>query len=397
MRSTLRAAVLALAIVVAHAGDEDLASMPKGVRTGARLYQEHCGSCHALWGEGSGTGLDLSLAPAPTGASLCRTIWRHTPLLAPTRGSGDELSLADMEALYAFLYYVAIVDEPGDAAAGRKAIEDKGCLSCHSVAGRGGTVGPDLARWAAFGHPVVWAQMMWNHAPKMAERAKELDRKWPRLEGRDMVDIIAYVRSTATELEAAALSPGDPGAGRKVFEGKGCAGCHRADAAGKAVGPDLARPSPEVRTVSQLAGEMWNHAPEMLQEMTARGIPYPMLSPQEMADLTAYLFTLRYFDPPGNAERGRLVFERKHCVLCHEASDGSPARAPALRAGAVSPMDLARELWNHGRAMMDRMEGAKVPWPPLEQAEVIDLLEYLSSPRVASQSPGPGGKEPSSP
>ena len=50
---------------------------------------------------------------------------------------------------------------------------------------------------------------------------------------------------------------------------------------------------------------------------TTLGIPRPRLDSREAANLVGYLFTLNYFDTPGNAEAGRKVFTDKGCAACH--------------------------------------------------------------------------------
>ena len=108
------------------------------------------------------------------------------------------------------------------------------------------------------------------------------------------------------------LSPGDPKSGERFFTQKGCIQCHAPrseyDLSGKKDFP---------RTLAQLAGMMWNHSEEMRKGMEKKGISFPTLSAQEMADLVAYLFSTRYFDEPGNPERGKAVFVKKQCNLCH--------------------------------------------------------------------------------
>jgi cytochrome c551/c552 len=128
-----------------------------------------------------------------------------------------------------------------------------------------------------------------------------------------MVDLIAYIRSLSTIVEKIYLSPGDPQSGEKWFTQKGCIQCH---APGGQY--DLSKKKEFPRTLSQLAGMMWNHSEEMGKEMEQKGITFPHLSSQEMADLVAYLFSTRYFDEPGNAERGKVLFVKNECSLCHK-------------------------------------------------------------------------------
>jgi mono/diheme cytochrome c family protein len=106
-------------------------------------------------------------------------------------------------------------------------------------------------------------------------------------------------------------------AGSRVFGAKGCVKCHAVKGLGGSEGPDLGR-TPRLRSFYDLAADMWNHGPEMVERMRELDIRRPHLSPQETGDLIAFLFTVEYFDPPGNPDAGEAVFNEKRCVLCHQ-------------------------------------------------------------------------------
>ena len=129
---------------------------------------------------------------------------------------------------------------------------------------------------------------------------------WVEFKGNEMVDLIAYIRSLSSKMEKVYLSPGDPQSGKKLFTQKGCIQCH--SPGGKF---DLSKKKDFPRTLAQLAGMMWNHSPKMWKGMEDKRMERPTLSPQEMADLVAYLFSTQYFDEPGNPERGKKGFCKK--------------------------------------------------------------------------------------
>jgi hypothetical protein len=60
---------------------------------------------------------------------------------------------------------------------------------------------------------------------------------------------------------------GDPQKGRKVYADHGCANCHAVRGVGGTLGPDLGRPPLYHKTVTQMAGVMWNHAPQMRKKI----------------------------------------------------------------------------------------------------------------------------------
>src|SRR5262249_33551862 len=108
----------------------------------------------------------------------------------------------------------------------------------------------------------------------------------------------------------------DPSAGAKAFDTKGCAKCHSVNGIGGKIGPDLAAVS-RPRTFYAVAADMWNHLPKMTGKMRELGITRPSLDSRQAGNLAAFLFTLNYFDTPGNLEAGRKLFAEKQCVVCH--------------------------------------------------------------------------------
>jgi cytochrome c551/c552 len=171
----------------------------------------------------------------------------------------------------------------------------------------------------------------------------------------------------------------DPAAGARLFTDKGCVSCHAIDGKGGAVGPDLAR-TPRPRTFYDLAAGLWNHAPRMAARMRERGIARPSLTPQESADLAAFLFTVNYFDKPGNADAGRRLFTSKQCVSCHQVSGRGGTVGPRLDQfkTAGSPIGLAAAMWNHGPAMAAEMDKRGVPRPTFQGTELEDLLAFIT-------------------
>jgi putative heme-binding domain-containing protein len=117
---------------------------------GARIFRQHCGSCHGKSGHG-GRAPDLTLGSLVSGdldADLFRTISKGIPgteMEAYAERLGDE----NVRRVIAFLRSTNGGESPlgGDPAKGQPLFWGKGgCGNCHAVGSRGNRVGPDLSR-----------------------------------------------------------------------------------------------------------------------------------------------------------------------------------------------------------------------------------------------------------
>jgi len=350
--------------------------LPGDMKEGWRVFtQKKCSTCHAIWGEGGKEGPDLGSLPGSyvSQSQLAALMWNHWPemwgKMMARKIPLQKMDKQEMADLFAFLYFIRYMDEPGNPQNGKRLMETKHCGECHAVGKEGGK--GDLSRWGMYTNPILWAQMMWNHSPQMEQEMRKKGLPWIEFKGNEMVDLIAYIRSLSSKMEKAYLSPGDLQSGKKLFSQKGCARCHspRSEV-------DLSKKKDFPRTLAQLAGMMWNHSYQMWKGMEEKGIGRPTVSPQEMADLVAYLFSTQYFDEPGNPEEGKKVFVKKQCNLCH--AKGTPmANLTALK-GQISPIFMAQTMWNHGPEMLEKMRKAKVPWKKVDGKEMADLMEYLN-------------------
>ena len=122
------------------------------------------------------------------------------------------------------------------------------------------------------------------------------------------------------------MLPGRPELGRSLFVDKGCVQCHKVGGTGGALGPDLVAMSAR-RSPVEFAAAIWNKEPAMLKAMASQNVKVPQLSPEEMADLVAYLYSVGYFAGGGSIPRGWVVATNKGCLHCHGAygERGKPA------------------------------------------------------------------------
>ncbi len=169
-------------------------------------------------------------------------------------------------------------------------------------------------------------------------------------------------------------------AGSQVFGSKGCAKCHPVNGLGATLGPDLGHIAGR-RSIHDLAATMWNHLPRMGEKMRELGIERPVLNEREAGDLVAFLFTLDYFDPPGDLEAGERLFVEKKCVVCHQVGTHGGVAGPSLDhlRQYGSPILVAAAMWNHGPSMQAMMEAKGIVRPMFSGSELTDLISYLES------------------
>ncbi len=177
-----------------------------------------------------------------------------------------------------------------------------------------------------------------------------------------------------------ALLPGNPLVGSRLFAEKACLGCHSVHGEGGTSGPDLGRGTLN-RPLFEIAAVMWNHAPGMEHLFQEKRVRRPTFEPPEMASLLAFLYYLGSLDPPGDADRGALLFRQKGCETCHALRGGGGSIGPDLTSYSryASPLFLTTALWNRGKAMAAVMEAKNVPRPSFQGSDIPDLLAYIRS------------------
>src|SRR5438067_2249127 len=318
-----------------------------------------CGQCHSLRGMGPITGPDLARVRSGSGFyDIGAAVWNHLPRMGAemrqARIERPRLMPREAADLIAFIFTAQYHDESGDAKAGERLFASKSCAQCHAVGGAGGAVGPALDPLKRANSPVLIAAAMWNHGPAMAETMKARGITRPTLQGKELLDIIAYVTTTARDAstDTAQVVPGTPANGEKLFTERSCATCHAVAGKGGHVGPDLGRPAHHV-SLTELAARMWNHGPKMWAAMKERGIDVPKLSGQDTADILAYLYVAHYFDPRASAGRGAGPRRGRGGLRCHSGNGegGKAAAGVATSNGVGTPGGLIAGMWSRGPLM----------------------------------------------
>jgi mono/diheme cytochrome c family protein len=183
-----------------------------------------------------------------------------------------------------------------------------------------------------------------------------------------------------TFLFAQTFLPEDPTRGARLFVSKGCVKCHALRGEGGKIGPDLGKIDLG-ETQLDLASKLWNHIPSMIVGMEQVRIIKPSVTGDELTQISAYLYSLKFFDEPGNPTQGKYVFTEKGCGNCHPVSGKGKQGEPGLDQFPqnISAVFLSQEIWNHGPVMIAQMVRLGMKWPLFEGTEIMDLLEYIKT------------------
>ncbi len=349
--------------------------------------QKGCSNCHAVKGDGAGNGPDLGRERYyGSFLELAGIMLNHAPEMLRRMRELElpypEFTRAEIVSLIAYLYYLRYLGEPGNLYRGKVLLGEKGCISCHSIRGKGGSSGPPFDHLSKYVSPLYLAQALWNHGPQMDVMVRNKGLRRPKFEKGEIVDLSAYIRSAnpSRASEQVFMSPGNPGDGKKIFTAKKCARCHDIGRENKHRGPVLGDLDLD-RSVTEIAALMWNHGSEMGQHMQQMDIEWPRFDGKEMADLIAYLYFLRFEDPAGDPKEGYAAFKRKGCVRCHGDDARGGAVAPDLSQSRAlsSYIDMAQVMWNHTPVMEEKIIEKVMQWPVFSAADMRNLYAYLHS------------------
>lgn len=144
---------------------------------GEALFKEKgCFKCH----QGS-----LALPPRLRGKTvndLAVAMWNHAPRMTDSAGAFEP---GEMNTLLSYLWADQFFASNGNSARGRRVFRQKSCAGCHE--------GGQAKRLTGNFNTVRLTSALWSHGPTMLERMKQQGIDWPRLNGQEMEDLIAYM------------------------------------------------------------------------------------------------------------------------------------------------------------------------------------------------------------
>ncbi|MCB1018907.1 MAG: hypothetical protein KDC27_03210, partial [Acidobacteria bacterium] len=175
---------------------------------------------------------------------------------------------------------------------------------------------------------------------------------------------------------------GDSLHGAAALRERGCTQCHAVLGRGGGPATDLTNRSFGSFSPAGFTAELWNHAPQMWSEMASQGRTPEGMTTQDMRDVFSFLYAVRFFEPAGDADRGRRVFSEKECHRCHALvrveGDGIGPAVPDWPA-LTDPVLFLEAMWNHGALMEEETAAGKIRWPEMTERELADLLAYVNA------------------
>ena len=266
---------------------------PRGdaVRGGTVFREKQCSNCHSeILDTQSRDSFPDTWMDLKDPSIWAERMWNHaTEMDSAMSNRGlrwPKLSEQDVVDLLLFLSTRAATESQayafttGEPELGRAVFEES-CTSCHSLGGADKSKVDLLSR---SGPQTVtgYIAAMWNHVPAMRKRGGST----PKLKSGQMPDLIAFLFAQRYFFE-----PGDINRGKKVYEAKNCVTCHQVRR-NQTGAPDLSK-SVETFSPIILTAAAWGHGISMSQTMKQQGIDWPEFKGREMADLIAYLNSIR--------------------------------------------------------------------------------------------------------
>jgi cytochrome c len=193
-----------------------------------------------------------------------------------------------------------------------------------------------------------------------------------------VIVICSVAWASASHALSAQSFTGDPTAGRRIFVERGCDDCHSIWGNGGTLGPDFALVGAG-RSLQQLAGLFWNHTPRMIETVRQRAFDWPSFTEEDLADIISYIYYVKLFDEPGDADQGERWFREKRCAECHAVGGAGGTSGPRLDSFAryVAPIILAQRMWNRGPAMQAAQIAQGIPMPIFVGRELADIQAYI--------------------
>jgi mono/diheme cytochrome c family protein len=156
--------------------------------SGERVFQSAgCTRCHQT---------AEALAANVQGMTLtgiAAAMWKHAPHMAASGAPAGKLDQGQMRDLVSSFWAAQFFEDAGHPAPGSRVFANKHCGVCHDDALSGA---PHLPIQDRDFSGAAMVSALWRHGPRMLDLMKTKGLEWPRFDGAQMADLIAYLNST---------------------------------------------------------------------------------------------------------------------------------------------------------------------------------------------------------
>jgi mono/diheme cytochrome c family protein len=158
-----------------------------GANGQALFDSKGCAACH------SGKAALTSRLKGMTLTDIAVAMWEHEPRMP---AAPAPLSLGDMREIVSYLWAEQFFEDAGSPSAGARVFAAKRCASCHNDASHNSASGaPKLSGTGRSFNATTIVSVLWHHGPQMLDQMKTKGIPWPRFEGQDMANLIAYLNA----------------------------------------------------------------------------------------------------------------------------------------------------------------------------------------------------------
>ena len=286
-----------------------------------------------------------------------------------------------------------------ELARGEQVFETSGCRGCHKLGGVGGVIGPELDRVGGR-RSAEWLMSHFRSPASVTPDSAMPPQKFsePELQAITLF-MLSQTGESITGFYASMKVVPSATQGRRLFQQKGCIGCHSVNGKGGSIGPALddvgLRRKPEW---------IMQHFRDPQSVTPGSVMPRFGFNESEVLALTEFVLHLRDQNMALNlpslmspVERGKEIFRKYGCAGCHGQEGKGGVPNPNAKTGEQVPAlvhvadgytrDELMKVISYGRRQIDAMD-PKRPQPPLympawgstiEPAEIADLASYLFS------------------
>jgi cytochrome c2 len=119
-------------------------------------------------------------------------MWNHAPRMAAAGAPLVQLTPTQMRDLVSSFWAAKFFEDTGRPAVGSRVFMTKNCTVCHNDASSGA---PHLPISGSDFTGATMISVLWRHGPRMLDLMKTKGLEWPRFDGSQMADLIAYLNS----------------------------------------------------------------------------------------------------------------------------------------------------------------------------------------------------------